>query len=177
MGENTRPRTPRTHTNPHEPLRPTTSPKNKMKLSTMRNLWIPLAIIFCTLPAYACRPCEEENEKDNKHHRSSSDRLRDSFQEQLQKLQNEQQARIDAQTALTPDFWEMHRQGDDDKYRLLERNWNLRHNSVQLSTWPSAETVFPSKDEWARMKDDLHAIMPVKARRLRKKPSYAKGEL
>merc|ERR1711900_115246 len=107
--------------------------------------------------------------------RSAGHSRRESLQEQIRKLQNEQQAKLDARKALTPDFWEIHRQaGDDDKYRLLEQTWSLRHQTVQLSSSPRYETVFPSKDEWSLMVDDLRSVAAPKKRRLIKKPVWAK---
>merc|ERR1712098_648047 len=151
-------------------------------------------IVFMTVglalmkPIMACRKCDEEAQEDAEawmdydydnmdRHGHTGSRRRD-LQAEIKKLQNEAQARKDARKALTPDFWEIHRiSGDDDKYRVLEQSHTLRHGSVQLSSSPKYETVFPSKDEWSVMFDDVRNIGHKRARRLSKKPSWAKGEL
>merc|ERR1711964_510974 len=95
------------------------------------------------------------------------------LEQQVEMLKLEHQLRKDAQTGLTPDFWEIQRSGgQEDHYRLLEIVWVQRHLAVQLHSNPRYMVATPSDDEWAAMRkeveDDCASV--GRFRRLSRKP-------
>merc|ERR1711964_411845 len=103
------------------------------------------------------------------------------LQDQLKMLQREQQLRKDAQTALTPDFWEIQRiAGKEDGYRRLEFSWAQRHLAVQLHSNPKYRVAFHSKQEWKDMKTEIECDWKPftrRCRRLSRRPFNSASEL